>query len=85
MTKNNKSFYNSSKWKSKRLYILQRDKYLCQMCKRYGRNTEAKIVHHIEEIEDRPDLALKNNNLAALCPSCHNKIHPEKGTNYIRK
>jgi 5-methylcytosine-specific restriction protein A len=78
-------FYNQKKWKDKRKYILQRDGHLCQECKKYGRNTDAKIVHHIQEIADAPELALKNSNLISICASCHNKTHPEKGGHYIRR
>lgn len=78
-------FYTSKKWRAKRKYILSRDGYLCQMCKRYGKNTEAKIVHHIQEVEDAPELKLKNTNLVSVCASCHNKIHPEKGGHYIKR
>jgi len=81
----NKPFYNSARWKRKRAYILSRDKYLCQECKKYGKNIEAKIVHHIIEIEDDPDLKLKDDNLVSVCRSCHNKIHPEKGGHYIKR
>jgi 5-methylcytosine-specific restriction enzyme A len=77
-------FYNTKAWKKKRLYILNRDGYLCQECRKYGRNTEAKIVHHIIEVEDQPELKLKNDNLISVCPSCHNKEHPEKGGHRIR-
>lgn len=77
-------FYNSKKWRDKRKHILFRDNYLCQECKKYGRNTEAKIVHHIKEIDEHPQLKLKNNNLVSVCASCHNKIHPEKGGHKIR-
>lgn len=76
-------FYNSKKWKAKRKYILHRDGYLCQECKKYGRNTEAKVVHHIKELDDHPELKLKNNNLVSVCKACHNKIHPEKGGHKI--
>lgn len=78
-------FYKSKAWQRKRRYILHRDGYLCQMCKRYGRNTEAKIVHHIEEVYDRPDLKLKDKNLVSLCASCHNKEHPDKGGHFIKR
>ena len=78
-----KSFYNSKMWKDIRIYILSRDGHLCQECRKYGRNTEAKIVHHIKEVEEDPELKLKNNNLISVCASCHNKIHPEKGGHKI--
>ena len=76
---NRELFYKSKCWQMKREHILRRDKYLCQNCKRYGRRTEAVTVHHIEHLEDRPDLALEDSNLVSLCNACHNKMHPEKG------
>lgn len=72
-------FYKTSKWKHKRLAVLRRDGYLCQNCKRYGRLTPATTVHHIQHLEDRPDLALDAKNLISLCAACHDKAHPEKG------
>lgn len=75
----NKAFYNSKAWRNKRAYILQRDKHMCQECKKYGKHNEATIVHHIIEIEEEPRLKLKNDNLVSVCAACHNKAHPEKG------
>lgn len=72
-------FYHSSKWLHKRDMILRRDGYRCQECKRYGRITQAVTVHHIQHLEDRPDLALVSGNLISLCRACHAKAHPEKG------
>lgn len=72
-------FYRSNVWKNKRKRILERDKYDCQECKRYGRKVLATTVHHIKHLEEYPELALVNSNLISLCESCHNKKHPEKG------
>lgn len=58
---------------------MRRDKYLCQDCKRYGRNTQAEVAHHIQPINERPDLAYSLSNGIALCNACHSKRHPEKG------
>lgn len=71
-------FYRSSKWLHKRELILRRDGYRCQRCKRYGRITQANTVHHIQHLEDRPDLALTSSNLISLCARCHMEVHPEK-------
>lgn len=49
---NTEEFYQSIKWKKKRQAILRRDNYLCKECKKYGRITEAKEVHHIVHLED---------------------------------
>ncbi len=77
-------FYKSKAWRSKREYILKRDGYQCQECRKYGKNTEAKIVHHVIELEDDWTQRLKNNNLVSVCAACHNKIHPEKGGHKIK-
>ena len=67
---NLETFYKSKAWDIG---------YLCQECKRYGRNREAQTVHHIVHLEDDPSLALDEKNLISLCNACHNKAHPEKG------
>lgn len=72
-------FYNSPKWRRKSKQILRRDKYQCQLCKRYGRLVEAEIVHHKLELDEYPELALDDDNLVSVCKKCHNKLHPEKG------
>lgn len=78
----NENFYNSKRWKNKRLAILKRDRYLCTNCKRYGKHTEATVVHHIKHVDKYPQLAFVDSNLQSLCSACHNKAHPEKA---IRK
>lgn len=71
-------FYNSEKWKRKRAAILRRDHYICQRCKRYGKIREANEVHHIQHLDEYPELAFKDDNLISLCYACHRKQHPEK-------
>lgn len=70
--------YNCKRWKRKREWILKRDGYMCQRCKRYGRQREAKTVHHIKHADEYPELAYKDDNLISLCDACHNAEHPEK-------
>lgn len=72
------NFYGTVRWSKKRRSILQRDKYQCQDCKRYGRLTEATEVHHIKPFDEYPELAFDNSNLVSLCHACHNARHPEK-------
>lgn len=73
------AFYVSKAWRRKKKAILRRDHYQCQLCKRYGRLTEAKIVHHKLELAEYPELALDDDNLISVCAACHNKLHDEKG------
>ena len=82
-----KEFYNSEKWKHKRLAILRRDQYECQDCRKRLQEAkekdvrlpamDAKIrratqVHHIMELKEHPELALDDENLVSLCTQCHN-------------
>ena len=69
-----KQFRNSKKWKDKRLYILKRDAYKCQECRKYLMNVDAFHVHHIIAIDDNWDLRLKNDNLTSLCTACHSRV-----------
>lgn len=89
-----KTFYNSRPWRLLRGQALKRDNYECQECKRLGyvhvdsekvegeRKTIELNVHHIKEIEDHPELALKLNNLETLCLFHHNQVH---GKGFQRK
>lgn len=77
-------FYKSKAWERKRAAILRRDGYMCQRCKRYGRQREAQTVHHIKHYDEYPELALDNNNLISLCNECHNAEHPEKAAEASR-
>lgn len=77
-----KAFYNSGKWKAKRIDILKRDHYECQDCVQrlkgasekgitlHGDDRKirsAKEVHHIKELKEYPDLGLDDDNLRSLC------------------
>ena len=77
-------FYRSAKWRKKRTVVLARDQYRCVECRKYGRITQATIVHHIKPYEDYPELAFMSSNLESLCAACHAKAHPEKGVAGIR-
>lgn len=72
-------FYGSSEWRAFRQSILERDNYECQWCKAEGKVTtdvhSVLEVDHIEELKDRPDLALEPGNMRTLCKDCHNKRH----------
>lgn len=72
-------FYKTKKWRDKRDSILRRDGYLCQHCKKYGKEVEATTVHHIKHRDEYPELAYDSDNLVSLCYKCHAKQHPEKG------
>lgn len=77
-------FYNSPQWKYMRDYILSKNNFLCQECKKENIYTTACTVHHIVHLraEGGWELRLKESNLMAICRPCHNKVHREKGGNH---
>jgi 5-methylcytosine-specific restriction endonuclease McrA len=70
--------YHTTPWKRARLSVLIRDHYLCQVCRREGRLTAANTVHHKEHARDNIRKFFDEDNLEAICMSCHDKEHPEK-------
>ncbi len=71
-------FYQCKEWRQLRLLALERDNYECQVCKRRGKYRQARNVHHLKEVKDRPDLALTLENLESVCIQCHNEIHDKR-------
>lgn len=79
-------FYKSDDWIQLRDNVLKDAHYECQHCLKHGIYKRAEMVHHINEVRKRPDLALTRSfvdpithdeiiNLIALCNSCHEKVH----------
>lgn len=66
-----KRFYRCGNWLKLRQEALKRDHFECVVCAKEGGVTteeDATLeVDHIEEIKDRPDLALDIDNLRTLC------------------
>lgn len=87
-------FYLTDDWKELRLEILRNHHWECQECLKKGRYTRAVCVHHVNELKNRPDLAMsefyqdqsgqKLRNLVPLCNTCHNIVHDKLG-NWQRK
>ena len=83
------SFYGTAAWKRARQQALDRDMGLCVWCRQRGRYARdrkgrrvpvlATMVHHIQHLEDRPDLALDLNNLVSLCDRCHDVMADFEG------
>ena len=57
-------------------YVLKRDGYLCQSCKKKTRNNSELHVHHIL-FKSNGGTDTKNN-LITLCKPCHDKLHKKK-------
>ena len=79
------SFYHKARHKRWRELVLRRAGYLCEECKRYGRRlpngepVPAVVAHHKLHADKYPELRYMVGNGRALCETCHNKAHPEKG------
>lgn len=62
----------SRKWREKRNSIVERDLYLCQVCKANNIYTYDSLeVHHIVSLEADYDLRLYDDNLITLCVEHH--------------
>ena len=87
-------FYQSDDWKELRAEVLEDYHNECQECLKLGRYTQADCVHHVNEVRNRPDLALsktytdsegqQHRQLVPLCNTCHNIVHDKLG-NWQRK
>jgi 5-methylcytosine-specific restriction protein A len=79
-------FYQTKEWKDLRAMML-REHPLCETClaKSPAEYSRAVIVHHVNEVRHRPDLALTieyldalgqpKRNLMSLCYDCHELAH----------
>ena len=68
---NDNPFYNNKQWRKLRKYYISKQP-LCEVCKRFGKIIEAKVVDHIKRVKINPELALVESNLQSLCSRCHN-------------
>lgn len=88
-------FYLTDDWRELREEVLEDFHNECQECLKEGKvTTDELCVHHVNELKERPDLALsryyvdakgkQQYNLVPLCKTCHNKVHDKLG-NWQRK
>ena len=78
-------FYQTEEWKDLRAEVLEDLHHECQCCLVRGEYVRADCVHHVNEVRQRPDLALsawyvdrygnRKRNLLPLCNTCHNNVH----------
>lgn len=68
------------KWQKKRLSILERDQWCCQLCS----DTESNLqVHHKEYISGRKPWEYEDSNFQTLCKHCHSVVEYFKSKNLI--
>lgn len=78
-------FYKSPEFRQIRAEVLRDYHNECKHCMEHGKYTRAKVVHHVHEVRDRPDLALTRwvrepdgsitENLVPLCQEHHEMAH----------
>lgn len=73
--------YHSPRWKKLREYVLRRDGYRCQHSKRFGLTREARTVHHVIPVRDRPDLEWEPSLMVSLSLEAHNAMHDRDSDN----
>ncbi len=82
-SKESTAFYNSSEWRKKRAnYLIEHP--FCVECWKYGRLTKATVVDHIIPIRMGGAL-LEDENLQALCPSCHTRKSILEGSRFGKR
>lgn len=83
------SFYKSKAWQATRNAVMKRDKFVCQWCLKKGLVVPAEEVHHIKHLTNSnmydPNINLNQDNLVALCRSCHMGHHKEARAEAIRR
>jgi 5-methylcytosine-specific restriction enzyme A len=75
-------FYHSTEWRRCRQNFLIEHPF-CEECRKHGRLTRATLVDHIVPIR-QGGAALDENNLQALCSSCHGRKSIEDGSRFSR-
>ncbi len=80
----NKSFYRTRVWKDLKDECYERDKGCCRRCGKFifGKRAHG---HHIEPIDQRPDLKLDPDNIMTLCSKCHPIVEAETMEKYKPK
>lgn len=67
-----RSFYNSPEWAAARELAKARDGHRCSIARLLGGDCHERLdVHHLQSVEERPDLALDLDNLLTVCASHH--------------
>jgi hypothetical protein len=68
----NADFYNSPEWHAARTLARKRDGNRCSVARLLGGDCSARLdVHHLQPLDERPDLALDLDNLLTVCASHH--------------
>lgn len=67
--------YKDKRWLRISAAAMRRDGYMCQLSKRYGKQVQAEVVHHIYPADEYPEYAYCLWNLISLSRKMHNTLH----------
>lgn len=67
--------YTGARWKALAAKAMRRDGYMCQLSKRYGKQVQVEVVHHIYPVDEYPEYAYCLWNLISLSRAAHNRLH----------
>ena len=80
-----REFYQQWSWRMLSERVKREQHNECYFCKRRGKYSPAKLVHHIYELKEFPEYAYKRYyidadgtphiNLVAVCHNCHEEQH----------
>lgn len=68
-------------WKKWRRKVLEKDNFICQICKKERGNL---CVHHLQRWNEFPDRRFDIHNGITLCAECHHRLHTKPKDN-LRK
>jgi 5-methylcytosine-specific restriction endonuclease McrA len=71
-----RAWYNTARWKQKRMAIFTRDLFTCQMreCRRLEGDTSQLVCDHIKPHRGDDALFWDDANLQTLCKPCHDRL-----------
>lgn len=67
--------YKDPRWQKKRLEIMQRDRFSCNIC---GEDEKTLNVHHKYYLKNTMPWEYNDQSLVTLCESCHAQEHEQK-------
>ena len=69
-----KQIRDSVQWQRFRAWYKGKHPLCCDPFNVHGPMAVVDEVHHIEQLQDRPDLAFAEGNCASLCSACHARV-----------